>query len=93
MAIISAGVIMNVILGLACFVYAYGQGMDEIPAKIGGVVAGSPAYEAGLRPGDEIVAIDGRRDISFNTLMLKVVAQRPGPGPPLRRQAPGPATA
>ena len=37
MAIISAGVIMNLILGLACFVYAYGQGMDEIPAKIGAV--------------------------------------------------------
>ena len=37
MAIISAGVIMNVILGLACFVYAYGQGMDEIPAKVGAV--------------------------------------------------------
>ena len=65
MAIISAGVIMNVLLGMACFVYAYGQGMDELPAIIGVVMAGSPAYEAGMRPGDEIVAIDGRRDINF----------------------------
>ena len=47
MAIISAGVIMNVFLGLACFVYAYGHGMDEIPAKVGAVVAGL----AGLRGG------------------------------------------
>ena len=31
-----------------------------MPAKVGEVVAGSPAYEAGMRPGDEIVAIDGR---------------------------------
>jgi len=30
MAIISAGVIMNVILGLGCFVYAYGHGMALI---------------------------------------------------------------
>src|SRR5262245_39943739 len=72
MAIISAGVIMNVFLGLACFVYAYGQGMDEVPARIGAVKPGSPAYDAGIRPGDEIVAIDGRSDISFNTMTLKV---------------------
>ena len=72
MAIISAGVIMNLLLGLACFVYAYGAGMEVTPAKIGGVVAGSPAYEQGLRPGDEVVAIDGRRDIRYDTLMLKV---------------------
>ncbi len=72
MAIISAGVIMNVFLGLACFVYAYGHGMDMPPAKVGAVAVASPAYQAGLRPGDEIVAIDGRRDISFLTLLLKV---------------------
>jgi regulator of sigma E protease len=78
MAIISAGVIMNVLLGLACFVYAYGQGMDVIPAKVGAVVPGSPAYKAGLRPGDEIVSIDGRRDINFTTLTLKVSLSRAG---------------
>src|SRR5947207_501139 len=61
MAIISAGVIMNVLLGLACFVYAYGHGMEEVPAMIGHVAAGSPAYKAGLRAGDEIESIDGRR--------------------------------
>ena len=52
MAILTAGVVMNVILGMACFVYAYGQGMEEHPAIIGSVVAGSPAYEAGVRAGD-----------------------------------------
>ncbi|WP_165227941.1 site-2 protease family protein [Aquisphaera insulae] len=72
MAIISAGVIMNVFLGLACFVFAYGQGIFERPAKVGKVAAGSPAFAAGIRPGDEIVAIDGRREISFENLMLKV---------------------
>lgn len=72
MAIISAGVIMNVFLGLACFVYAYGQGMDETPAEIGRVVPGATAYEAGFRPGDELVSIDGRTDINFNTMTLKI---------------------
>jgi regulator of sigma E protease len=72
MAIISAGVIMNLFSGWLCFVYAHSQGMEEIPAEAGAMVPGSPAYEAGLRPGDRIVAIDGRRDITFNTLKLKV---------------------
>src|SRR5947209_11067670 len=43
MAIISAGVIMNLLLGFGCFAYAYGVGMIEIPARIGAVLAGSPA--------------------------------------------------
>ena len=72
MAIISAGVIMNLILGLCCFVYAYGQGMEEGSTRIGSVVAGTPAYAAGIRPGDEIVEIDGRRDLSYGTVQLKV---------------------
>jgi regulator of sigma E protease len=72
MAIISAGVVMNIFLGLACFVYSYGRGLDVMPAKVGSVVPGSPAYKAGMRPGDNIVSIDGRRDINFTTLTLKV---------------------
>ena len=72
MAIISAGVIMNLVLGLACFFYAHLQGMDEIPTSIGAVKAGSPAYEAGIRPGDDIIAIDGRANPDFKFLTLKV---------------------
>ncbi len=72
MAIISAGVIMNLILGLACFVYAYEMGMDEIPAKVGSVMSGAPAYRAGFRPGDEIVSLDGRRDLNFAKVTLKI---------------------
>jgi len=78
MAIISAGVIMNVILGLSCFVYAYGQGMVEMPAKVGGVEPASPAYDAGMRNGDEIVAIDGRGDLSWNSMTFKVVLSGQG---------------
>ena len=72
MAIISAGVIMNLFLGLACFVYAYGQGMKERPAIFGTVMAGSPAYMAGIQPGDELVEMDGRTDLTFNAMRLHV---------------------
>jgi len=72
MAIISAGVIMNLLLAVVCFSYAFGQEREKVAAKVGGVVAGSPAYNAGLRPGDEIVEIDGQGDVGFQELM-KVV--------------------
>ena len=72
MQIITAGVIMNVILGLACFTFVHTQGTMDLPARVGGVLAGSPAYRAGLRAGDEIVAIDGQRDVGFKDLMGRV---------------------
>lgn len=72
MAIISAGVIMNLLLGVACFAYAYGQGIQVQPARIGSVMAGSPAYFAGIRPGDEIITMDGRGDLSYHSMRLRV---------------------
>ncbi len=69
MAIISAGVIMNLIFGVACATYVQMRGGPQVPAVVGGVLAGQPAYEAGVRAGDEIVAIDGNEDIWYQDLM------------------------
>ena len=78
MAIISAGVTMNLILGLCCFIASYKLGMNETPALVGHVVPGMPAYDAGLRVGDEIVAIDGRKNPSFKTFMMRVALSGKG---------------
>jgi len=78
MGIITAGVIMNVILGIACFALVHGQGIEAQPARVGGVLPGSPAYKAGLRAGDEIVAIDGRRDVIYNQLIQRVSLSKEG---------------
>jgi len=72
MQIITAGVIMNLILGLACFTFVYSRGLLDRPALIGAVMPGSPAYKAGLRAGDEIIAIDGRRDVGYKDLLSRV---------------------
>jgi regulator of sigma E protease len=64
---------MNVLLGMACIVFAYRSGMIDQPARVGGIEPASPAYEAGLRAGDEIVSIGGRGDLSWNSMTLKVV--------------------
>jgi regulator of sigma E protease len=72
MAIISAGVIMNLITGYLFFVIQFSNERIERPARIGGVVAGSPAFEAGLRAGDEVVGIDGRAKVGFIDLTRRV---------------------
>ena len=78
MAIISAGVIMNLIFGLICATWIHMRGGREIPAVVGAVVAGQPAYQAGIRPGDEIVAIDGRGDVSYQNLLQAVLLSGAG---------------
>ena len=70
--ILSAGVVMNLILGLILFTTTHILGVLEQPARLGWIVGGSPAYEAGLREGDEIVSINGRGDVNYMRLKLKV---------------------
>jgi regulator of sigma E protease len=65
MAIISAGVIMNVIFAFIFAVIAYGMGVPYEPAIVSEVVPGSPAFHADIRPGDEIVKIGNRVDPTF----------------------------
>jgi regulator of sigma E protease len=72
MQIITAGVIMNLILAVFCFAFVYSQGWTDLAARIGGVIPGDPAYKAGMRAGDDIVAIDGRRNIGFLALKQRV---------------------
>ncbi len=95
MAIISAGVIMNLIFGLLCFTYVYLRGKEETEPVIGSVLAGQPAYEAGLRSGDRILKIDGKpietySDISHATIfsgkgqILVIDLERPGVKEPVR---------
>ena len=78
MLIISAGVCMNIILGLGCFVAAYLHGIKEEPAYVGGVISGGAAWRAGLKVDDNIVNIDGRNNPSFKDLRPIVMSTRKG---------------
>lgn len=72
MAIISAGVTMNVITAVFFFAAAYGFGVENPPAITGQVQPGMPAWQAGIEPGDRITQINGREISSFNDLLLNV---------------------
>jgi regulator of sigma E protease len=72
MAIISAGVIMNVIFAVLMAAWAYGRGVRELTCEISSVRTGGAAWQAGLHTGDEITAIGGRRNPVFKDLQQGV---------------------
>jgi regulator of sigma E protease len=57
MAIISAGVVMNLIFAVFLAAAAYRLGVKEIPAVAGYVAPGSPAWQVGLVPGSKILQV------------------------------------
>jgi regulator of sigma E protease len=69
--VISAGVIVNIIVGFALFIGIFSHGVDVPAAVVGAIVPDSPAEQAGLKIGDEIIAINGKEGkYQFRDLML-----------------------
>jgi regulator of sigma E protease len=77
MAIISAGVIMNVILAVVCFVVVFrGPGKERLAAIVGSVDSGSPAFVNGVRWGAEITQIGDEKAPTFEDLFITVMGTR-----------------
>jgi regulator of sigma E protease len=77
-AIVVAGPIANFILSIVIFAGIFMSfGRPEIPARVDSVAADSAAAAAGLKPGDLIVAIDGRPIDRFSD-MQRIVASSGG---------------
>ncbi len=73
MAIISAGVIMNVITGFLFFTICYWFGVNEPSPVVGNVFPGFPAWTAGMKAGDRIEAINGEEIRSFGDVFESIV--------------------
>jgi regulator of sigma E protease len=78
MAIISAGVTMNVLTAVLFYAVAFGHGIEMPPPVIGGLQPGFPAWEAGLEPGDHIASIGGRTTVTFEDIQ-RAIAFTSGP--------------
>ena len=83
MVVISAGVAMNLATAAVMFVLVFLIGRDVSPPTIGDVIPGAPAsaaravdapagVEPGLRPGDEVLSVNGSQPRDFNELALLV---------------------
>ncbi|HTU17203.1 MAG TPA: site-2 protease family protein, partial [Gemmataceae bacterium] len=91
MLIISAGVIMNVILGCVLFIVVYYyHGVLERPAVVGRVDAGSPLWQKGIPSGALITNLAGVQDGSFKTLQRKVILSSSGEVLPFTYRVYGP---
>jgi regulator of sigma E protease len=69
-AVIAAGPLANVLVALVIFFFVYATGApSQTPSRdVAAVSAGTPAAAAGLRPGDRVVAVDGRPTPTFEAV-------------------------
>jgi regulator of sigma E protease len=91
MAIISAGVIMNLIFAEVLAIIAFGPGVWKTAATVGHITPGGGAWQAGVQAGDEVLEVGGRTIQSFRDIFeaialgdvengIALVVQRPGVG-------------
>jgi len=72
MAIISAGVVMNVIFAVVMATVAYHWGIRELTCAVSSVRPGAAAWREGMRTGDEIVGVGSIDDPIFTDLQRAV---------------------
>lgn len=76
MAIVAAGPVANFLL--AIFVYwiiNIGYGVSGVAPVVNGVIEGSAAEQAGLRQGDEIIAVDGEETVIWQHVTLQMLSR------------------
>jgi regulator of sigma E protease len=64
--IVAAGPIANLILAIFLYMGIFSAGQPAASTKIGNVVSTSPAYVAGFRSGDKVLAVNDFKPITWN---------------------------
>jgi regulator of sigma E protease len=73
--IIFMGPLLNYVLGLICFWIIFVAGYPTLTTKVGGLIDGYGAKNAGMQVGDKIVAVDGKK-VEFFEDMQKVIQEK-----------------
>ncbi|MFN0059215.1 MAG: RIP metalloprotease RseP [Planctomycetota bacterium] len=68
--VLVAGSVVNIVFGFLFFIVAYAIGVPTESTQVGAVEFESAAWDAGLRPGDRITAIDGDPVDSFMEIII-----------------------
>lgn len=76
MFIVISGPLFNIFSAVILFWFIFVYGIPVLKPVIGEVIEGSPAYTAGLRAGDRILEVDGRK-ISNWFDMAQLIQQKP----------------
>jgi regulator of sigma E protease len=89
MAIISAGVVMNLIFAWVVGVLAFPLGVRQAPCGVGQIMPGEGAWRADLRVGDEILDVNGQPVQTFQQMLEAVTFGDAEQGIPLVVRRPG----
>ncbi|MBN1763864.1 MAG: site-2 protease family protein [Sedimentisphaerales bacterium] len=68
--VISAGVVMNLICGAIVFIIVFIKGVELNSTVVGSVMPDTPAARAGIKGGDEIIAINGKENVDLMEVKL-----------------------
>ncbi len=77
MAIVSGGVIMNVVFAAFLFMIVFMVGLEVVVPQIGFVMPNSPADLGGLKVGDTVLEINGREIKDFQELNMAIMLADP----------------
>lgn len=81
-AVLLAGPAANFIFAIVVLTGLYwASGTTEVRPLLGPVAAGSHAQMAGLQPGDEILAVDGKTTPGADAVILRLIDRVSGDGP------------
>jgi len=69
-AVVVAGPVFNLLLAVIAYWIIFMAGVTSLKPVVGYVIPGSPAAEAGMRTGDQILSVAGRSTVTWDDVQL-----------------------
>jgi regulator of sigma E protease len=76
--VFAGGAIMNAVFGFLLFMFAFFVGVSFADPQLGAVVPGKPAWEAGVKSGDIVKAVNGKPLSEFGEFGTTIALMRTG---------------